>query len=50
MGVNTCLWSELLHSNDQLKVSAILIRAKFIACELWTERVGTSAVVLYRNQ
>ena len=26
------------------------INAKIFACELWVKRVGTFAVVLYRNQ
>ena len=37
-------------SNDQVKVAAKNINAKFFACELWVKRVGTFGVVLYRNQ
>ena len=37
-------------SNDLVKVSAKFESAKFFACELWVERVGTFGVVLYRNQ
>ena len=37
-------------SNDLVKVSAKIESAKFFACELWVERVGTFGVVLYRNQ
>ena len=37
-------------SNDLAKVSAKIESAKFFACELWVERVGTFGVVLYRNQ
>ena len=48
MGVNTCLLSELEH--NLVKVAAKIWSAKFIACELWVERVGTFGVVLYRNQ
>ena len=33
-----------------VKVSAKIESAKFFACELWVERVGTFGVVLYRNQ
>ena len=36
--------------NDQVKVAAKNINAKFFACELWVKRVGTFGVVLYRNQ
>ena len=36
--------------NDLVKVSAKIECAKFFACELWVERVGTFGVVLYRNQ
>ena len=50
MGVKTRLWSELEHKQLPGKVAAKNIRAKFIACELWEERVGTFGVVLYRNQ
>ena len=49
MGVNTCLWSELEH-NDQVKVAAKIMNAKFFACELWVKRAGTFGVVLYCNQ
>ena len=47
MDVNTCLIS-----NEQVKVAANNINAKFCACELWVKRVGTFGVhvVLYRNQ
>ena len=37
-------------SNDLVKVAAKIKSAKFFACELWVERVGTFGVVLYRNQ
>ena len=37
-------------SNDLVKVSAKIESAKFFACELWVERVGTFGVLLYRNQ
>ena len=37
-------------SNDLVKVAAKIVSAKFIACELWVERVGTFGVVLYHNQ
>ena len=37
-------------SIDLVKVSANNKSAKFFACELWVERVGTFGVVLYRNQ
>ena len=37
-------------SNDLVKVSAKIEGAKFFACELWVERVGTFGVVLYSNQ
>ena len=37
-------------SNDMVKVTAKIESAKFFACELWVERVGTFGVVLYRNQ
>ena len=37
-------------SNDLVKVSAKNESAKFFACELWVERVGTFGVVLYHNQ
>ena len=37
-------------SNDLVKVAAKIESAKFFACELWVERVGTFGVVLYRNQ
>ena len=37
-------------SNDQVKVAAEFISAKFIAGELCVERFGTVGVVLYRNQ
>ena len=50
MGGNTCLWSDLNISNDQVKVAAKNINAKIFACELWGKRVGTFGVVLYRNQ
>ena len=50
MGVNTCLWSELEMSNDQVKDAAKNINANFFDCELWVKRVGTFGVVLYHNQ
>ena len=31
-------------------VAAKIISAKCIACEIWVDRVGAFAVVLYRNQ
>ena len=37
-------------SNDMVKVVAKIESAKFFACELLVERVGTFGVVLYRNQ
>ena len=37
-------------SNDLVKVLAKNESAKFFACELWVEGVGTFGVVLYRNQ
>ena len=37
-------------SNDPVKVAAKCISVKFIAFELWVERVGTLGVVLYRYQ
>ena len=37
-------------SNDLVKVAAKIESAKFFACELWVERVGTFGVVLYRNK
>ena len=37
-------------SNDLVKVAAKIESAKFFACELWVERVGTFGVMLYRNQ
>ena len=37
-------------SNDLVKVAAKIVSAKFFACELWVERVGTFGVVLYHNQ
>ena len=37
-------------SNDLVKVSAKIESAKFFACELWVQRVGTFDVVLYRSQ
>ena len=37
-------------SNDLVKVATKIESAKFFACELWVERVGTFGVVLYRNQ
>ena len=36
-------------SNNQVKVAAKNITAKFFACEPWVKRVGTFRVVLYRN-
>ena len=33
-----------------MKVAAKNVNAKFFACELWIQRVGTFGVVLYRNQ
>ena len=44
-----CGWN-LNISIDLVKVSAKNESAKFFACELWVERVGTFGVVLYRNQ
>ena len=37
-------------SNGLVKVAANIESAKYFACELWVERVGTFGVVLYRNQ
>ena len=37
-------------SNDLVKVFTKIESAKFFACELWVERVGTFGVALYRNQ
>ena len=37
-------------NNDLVKVSANILSATFIACELLVERVGTFGVVLCRNQ
>ena len=37
-------------NNDLIKVAAKIESAKFFACELWVERVGTFGVGLYRNQ
>ena len=37
-------------SNDLVKVATKIESAKFFACELWVERVGTFGVVRYRNQ
>ena len=37
-------------SNDLVKVATKIESAKFFACELWVERVGTVGVVRYRNQ
>ena len=37
-------------SNDLVKVAAKIESAKFFACELWVERVGTFGVVLYLKQ
>ena len=31
-------------------MAAKVLSTKFIACELWVDRVGTFGVVLYRNQ
>ena len=50
MGMNTCLWSELEHKQLPGKDEATILSAKFIACELWVERVGTFCGELYRNQ
>ena len=36
-------------SNDLVKAAAKIESAKFFACELWVERVGTFGVVRYRN-
>ena len=44
-----CGWNKNI-SNDLVKASAKIESAKFLACELWVERVGTFGVVLYRNQ
>ena len=48
--LKTRLWSELDHKQLPGKGCIKNISAKFIACELWVERVGTFGVVLYRNQ
>ena len=37
-------------SNDLVTVAAKIESAKFFACELWVERVGTFGVVLYPKQ
>ena len=37
-------------SNDLVKSAAKIKSAKFFACELWVERVGTFGVVLYCNK
>ena len=37
-------------SNDLVKVATKIESAKFFACELWVERVGTFGVLRYRNQ
>ena len=37
-------------SNELVKVAAKIESAKFFACEIWVERVGTFGEVLYRNQ
>ena len=50
MHVNACLWSELEHKNDNVKVAAKYIKAKFFACELWVKRVGIFCGVLYSIQ
>ena len=50
MDVNTCLWSELEQSNDQVKVTAKNINAKFVACKLWVKRAGTFGVALHCYQ
>ena len=50
MDVNTCLWSDLELSNDQVKVIAKNINAYLFSCELWVKRVGIFGVVLYRSQ
>ena len=44
-----CGWN-LNISNDLVKVAAKFESAKFFACELRVERVGTFVVVLYHNQ
>ena len=44
-----CCWNKNI-SNDLVKVAAKIESAKFFACELWVERVGTFGVVLYRTQ
>ena len=36
--------------NNQVKVAAKSINAKFFACKIWVKRIGTFGVVLYRNQ
>ena len=36
--------------NDLVKDASKIESAKFFACELWVERVGTFGVVLYHNQ
>ena len=37
-------------SNDLVKVASKIESAKYFACELWVERVGTFGEVLYRNR
>ena len=44
-----CGWNWNI-SNDLVKVSAKIESAKFFACGLWVEGVGTFGVVLCRNQ
>ena len=44
-----CGWNSNI-SNDLVKVAAKIESAKFFACELWVERVGTFGEVLYCNQ
>ena len=49
--VLTFVWGRNYNiSNDLVKVAAKIESAKFFACELWVERVGTFGVVLYHNQ
>ena len=50
MGVDTFCGQNYNISNDQINAATKNINAKFFACELWVKRVGTSGVVLYRNQ
>ena len=46
MGVSTCLWPELQNiSNDQVKVAAKNINAKFFASGLLIKRAGSNNLV-----